>query len=67
MLVPADQDEGAGGDVHYLTIEQDHDQSLEGPKASFANEDKPRFIIKPMFYLNYATFFCYFMCINIQE
>jgi hypothetical protein len=49
MLVPADDDERAGGDVHYVTIEQDLDQSLEGPKASFANEDKPQFIINPCF------------------
>jgi hypothetical protein len=46
-LVPADEDEGAGGDVHYVTVEQDLDQSPEGPKASFANEGKPRFIINP--------------------
>jgi hypothetical protein len=25
-LVPADEDEGAGGDVHYVTVEQDSDQ-----------------------------------------
>jgi hypothetical protein len=45
--VPADEDEGAGGDVHYIAVEQDLDQSIEGPKASFANEGKPRFIINP--------------------
>jgi hypothetical protein len=25
-LVPADEDEGAGGDVHYMTVEQDPDK-----------------------------------------
>jgi hypothetical protein len=47
MLVPADEYEGAGGDVHYVTVEQDLDQSLEEPKASFVKEGKPRFIINP--------------------
>jgi hypothetical protein len=28
-LVPADEDEGAGGDVHYVTVEQDLDPSQE--------------------------------------
>jgi hypothetical protein len=27
--VPVDEDEGAGGDVHYVTVEQDPDQSPE--------------------------------------
>jgi hypothetical protein len=47
-LVPADEDDGAG-DVHYVTVEQDLDQSPEGPNARFANEGKPRFIINPYF------------------
>jgi hypothetical protein len=29
MLVPADEDEGVGGDVHYVTVEQDPDQIRE--------------------------------------
>jgi hypothetical protein len=49
MLVPANEDEGAGGDVHYFTVEQDLGRSPEGPKASFANKGKPRFIINPCF------------------
>jgi hypothetical protein len=28
-LVPAVEDDGAGGDVHYVTVEQDPDQSPE--------------------------------------
>jgi hypothetical protein len=43
-LVPADEDEGAGGDVHYVTVEQDPDQSLEGCLSACADEGKPRFI-----------------------
>jgi hypothetical protein len=46
-LVPEGGGEGADRDVHYVAVEQDLDQSLEGPKASFANEGKPRFIINP--------------------
>jgi hypothetical protein len=41
-LVPEGGDEGADGDVHYVAVEQDLDQNLEGPKASIANEGKPR-------------------------
>jgi hypothetical protein len=43
MLVPADEDEGAGGDVHYVTVEQDPDQSLEGCVSACADEGKPQF------------------------
>jgi hypothetical protein len=41
--VPADEDEGAGGDVHYVTVEQDPDQSSEVGVSSFADEGKARF------------------------
>jgi hypothetical protein len=54
MLVPKGGDEGADGDVHYVAVEQDLDKNLEGPKASFANKGKPRFIINSC-WLNYAT------------
>jgi hypothetical protein len=47
-LVP-EGDEGADGDVHYVAVEQDLDQSPEGPKANLANEGKPQFIINPCF------------------
>jgi hypothetical protein len=43
-LVPADEDEGAGGDVHYVTIEQDPDQSPEVCGSACADEGKPQFI-----------------------
>jgi hypothetical protein len=43
MLVPADEDEGAGG-VHYVAIEQDPGQSPEVRLTTCANKGKPRFI-----------------------
>jgi hypothetical protein len=43
-LVPTDEDEGARGDVHYVTVEQDPDQSLEVGVSACVDEGKPRFI-----------------------
>jgi hypothetical protein len=40
MLVPADEDEGAGGDVHYVTVEQDPDQSPEVCVSACTDEGK---------------------------
>jgi hypothetical protein len=37
-------DGGADGDVHHVIVEQDLDQSLEGPKANLSNEGKPQII-----------------------
>jgi hypothetical protein len=48
-LVPVDVNEGAGGDVHYVTIEQDPDQSPEVCLTACANEGKPQFNINPCF------------------
>jgi hypothetical protein len=48
MLVQEGGDQGVDGDVHYVAVEQDLDQSPEGPKANLANEGKPR-IINPDF------------------
>jgi hypothetical protein len=42
-LVSADEDEGAGGDVHYVTVEQDPDQIPECCLSACADEGKPRF------------------------
>jgi hypothetical protein len=42
-LVPADEDEGAGGDVHYVTVEKDAYQSPEGFLSAGADEGKPWF------------------------
>jgi hypothetical protein len=40
-------DGGADGDVHHVIVEQDLDQSPEGPKANLVSEGKPR-IINPV-------------------
>jgi hypothetical protein len=65
--MPADVNEGAGGDVHYVTVEQDPDRSPEVCLTACANKGKPRLYHQPMFYLNYATIFvilCAFMFRN---
>jgi hypothetical protein len=46
--LPEGGDGGANGDVHYIAVEQDLDQSPKGPKANLASEGKPR-IINPVF------------------
>jgi hypothetical protein len=48
MLVPADENEGAGGDVHYVTVEQEPDQSPEVCVSACADEGKPWFNHQPM-------------------
>jgi hypothetical protein len=40
-LVPEGGDKKADGDVHYVIIDQDLDQSLEEPKAIFDDQGKP--------------------------
>jgi hypothetical protein len=42
-LVPVDVNEGAGGDVHHVTVEQDPGQSPEDCLTACANEGKPWF------------------------
>jgi hypothetical protein len=66
-LVPTDLNERAGGEVHYITVEQDPGQSPEVCLTACANEGKPRFYHQPMFYLNLCNYLCYSMCIYIQE
>jgi hypothetical protein len=46
--VPEGEDGGVDRDVHHVAVEQDLDQSSEGPKANLATEGKPR-IINPVF------------------
>jgi hypothetical protein len=46
--VPEGEDGGADRDVHHVAVEQNLDQSPEGPKANLATEGKPR-IINPIF------------------
>jgi hypothetical protein len=48
-LVLKGGDEGADGDVHYVVVEKDLDQSPEGPKANLANQGNPWFIINLCF------------------
>jgi hypothetical protein len=43
-LMPVDEDEGAGGDVHYMIVEQDPDQSPEVCVFACADKGKPRCI-----------------------
>jgi hypothetical protein len=40
--VPANEDEGEGEDAHYVTVEQDPDQSPEGGVTACADEGKPQ-------------------------
>jgi hypothetical protein len=42
-LVPADEDKGVGGDVYYVSLDQDLDQSLEVSVTSCADKGKPQF------------------------
>jgi hypothetical protein len=46
--VPEGGDEGAVGELQHVYVDQDLDQSLEGPKANLASEGKPQ-IINPVF------------------
>jgi hypothetical protein len=43
MLVMANEDEGAGGDVHYVSIDQDLDHSPEVCLIACADEGKLQF------------------------
>jgi hypothetical protein len=66
--VPADEDEGAGGDEHYVTVEQDPDQSLEGCLSACADEGKSRFNIHLCFTLKVSHVLCWItMWIYVQE
>jgi hypothetical protein len=46
--MPEGGDEGADGELQYVDVAQDLDQSPEGPNTNLANEGKPR-IINPSF------------------
>jgi hypothetical protein len=58
-------DGGADGDVHHVAVEQDLDQSPEGPKANLASEGKPR-IINPIYEI-YAIYHCYDCAFTFHE
>jgi hypothetical protein len=67
-LVPADEDEGAGGDVHYVTVEQDPDQSPEVCVSACADEGKPQFNIHLCFTFKVSHVISWItMCIYVQE
>jgi hypothetical protein len=64
-LVPERGEEGADGELQYVDVAQDLDQSPEGLKANLADEDKPQ-IIDPFFYLNRCNYFLLYLCIYVS-
>jgi hypothetical protein len=64
-LVPEGGDEGADGELQYVDVAQDLDQSPEGPKANLASEGKLR-IINPSF-LNYEIIFAMFVRLSFRS
>jgi hypothetical protein len=64
MLVSEGGEEGADGDVHYVAVDQDLDQSPEEPKASFADERKHWSINLILFKIMQLSMFC--VCIYIS-
>jgi hypothetical protein len=66
-LVSADEDEGARGDVHYVTVERDLDQSPEGCVTACADEGKPDLIINLCVYFKLLNLPLLFMCIYVHE
>ena len=69
-LVPKEEDEGADGELHYVTAEQDPDQSSEEPQASCADEGKHRFTINPFFnyfqFLNLCLIIYVYLCSGVD-
>jgi hypothetical protein len=63
-LVPEGGDEGADGELQYMDIAQDLDQSPEGPKANLDDEGKPR-IINPYFKIMQLPLLC--LCIYVSR
>jgi hypothetical protein len=53
-----------GGDVHYVAVEQDVDQSPQGLKANLASEGKP-WIINPLLKIMQLPLLC--LCIYVHE
>jgi hypothetical protein len=64
-LVPEGGDGGADGELQYVDVAQDLDQSPEGPKANLASEGKLR-IINPSF-LNYEIIFAMFVRLSSRS
>jgi hypothetical protein len=65
--VSANEDEGVRGDVHYVTVEQDPDQSPEGCLSASADEGKPGSIINLCVSFQLLNLSLFFMCIYVQE
>jgi hypothetical protein len=61
-LVPEGGDEGANGELLYVDVAQDLDQSPKGPKANLASEGKPQ-IINPSFKIMQLPLRC--LCIYV--
>jgi hypothetical protein len=62
-LMPEGGHGGADGELQYVDVAQDLDQSPEGPKANLANEGKPR-IINPSFKIMQLSLLC--LCIYVS-
>jgi hypothetical protein len=58
-LVP-EGDEGVVGELQYVDVAQDLDQSPEGPKANLASEGKPQIIKLLLKLCNYRCYDCAF-------
>jgi hypothetical protein len=68
-LVPADEDEEAGGDVHYVSVDQHPDQSPEVCVTACADEGKPQFNINLCAYfklLNLSLLFCVHLHLGVE-
>jgi hypothetical protein len=63
-LVP-EGDEGADGELQYVDVAQDLDQSPKGPKSNLVDEGKPQ-IINPSF-KNYAITFAMFVHLHFRS
>jgi hypothetical protein len=64
-LVPEGGDEGFDGELQYVDVAQDLDQSPEGPKANRVDEGKPQ-IINP-FLKKLCNYLCYVCAFTFQE
>jgi hypothetical protein len=62
MLMPADEDDGAGGDVHYVTVEQDPDQSPEVCVSACADKGKPQLTFTYVLLLKFLIFSLELLC-----
>ena len=62
-LVLEGGDEGAVGELQYVDVARDLDQSPEGPKANLDDEGKPR-IINPSFKIMQLSLLC--LCIYVS-